>query len=458
VVKIMSSGVTDTGNFPFIEMEYVEGPELEELIKPPHAPVFTIQEAIKLAEHLSGAIAHCHNVDVKHGDIKSNNIKYNIQSSQYVLLDFGLAIMSDEQRRTSLRHAGAIEFMAPEQNEGMMLTQSDVYGFGIVMFEVLAGRVPFPLKDKSERARNAVMLAHMESNPPDILSLRKQNLPQEWDEDKKQAELRLPSWMIRMVSRCLLKDPNQRFTNGRELAAFIQQNIHSVETFVPAPVDDSLLKAKQELERENQEIKLALGKQRQEIMELRSSLESQGNELQDWKYRSLHSKRKGVPPAAFIVLLLLTALLGAFAAYTVFNDNSEGVRGIGTREQDTASVFEPLPEEKPEPPVKKDTAVAVIPEPATQPPPSPDPMVFDTTSASRNPNPALGKYTVKSRAHFHNEPDESTRREAYIVHWNNAILEPIEEKGGFIYVIFTNEAGQTSKGWLKKSDLDKVDE
>src|SRR5215217_4416648 len=43
VVKILSSGVSDTGNFPFIEMEYVEGPELEELIKPPHDPIFTIK-------------------------------------------------------------------------------------------------------------------------------------------------------------------------------------------------------------------------------------------------------------------------------------------------------------------------------------------------------------------------------------------------------------------------------
>jgi eukaryotic-like serine/threonine-protein kinase len=460
VVKIMSSGVTDTGNFPFIEMEFVEGPELEELIKPPHPPVFSIQEAIKLAEHLSGAIAHCHNVDVKHGDIKSNNIKYNNHTSQYVLLDFGLAIMSDEQRRTSLRHAGAIEFMAPEQNEGMMLTQSDVYGFGIVMFEVLAGRVPFPLQDKGERARNAVMLAHMESAPPDILALRKQNLFSDWDAAKKESELRLPSWMISMVSRCLQKDPAHRFANGMELKSFILQNIHSTESFIQPVVDPELVNANQQLERENQELKIALGKQRQEILELRSSLEQQGTELQDWKYRSLNSTRKGVPPAAFYVLLLFTALLAAFAAYSIFNEKNEGVRGFEstTTIQDTGTVAEPEPEQRPEPPVSADTAVAITPEPVTQPPPAQDPMVFDTASASTTPNAALGKYTVRSRAYFHNQPDESTRREAFIVHWNNAILQPTDERNGFIYVIFTNEAGQTSKGWLKKSDLDKVEE
>src|SRR3982751_6845138 len=54
VVKILSSGITETGNLPFIEMEFVEGPDLEELLKPPHDAVFSIKEALKVAEQLSG--------------------------------------------------------------------------------------------------------------------------------------------------------------------------------------------------------------------------------------------------------------------------------------------------------------------------------------------------------------------------------------------------------------------
>lgn len=173
VVTIINSGITESGNFPFIEMEYIEGPDLEELLKPPHDPVFTIKEAIKVAEQLSNALAHCHKVDVKHGDIKSNNVKFNTRTANYILLDFGLSVMSDEQRRTSLRHAGAVEFMAPEQSEGQMLFQSDVYSFGVILFELLSGIVPFPLKDSGETARNKLMLAHLETQPPDLLSLRK---------------------------------------------------------------------------------------------------------------------------------------------------------------------------------------------------------------------------------------------------------------------------------------------
>src|SRR5207253_8798726 len=116
VVKILSSGISDAGNFPFIEMEYIEGPDLEELLQPPNDPIFTINETLKVADQLSHTLAHCHKMDVRHGDIKSNNIKYNSETGNYILLDFGLAIMSDEQRLSSYRQTGAIEFMAPEQN------------------------------------------------------------------------------------------------------------------------------------------------------------------------------------------------------------------------------------------------------------------------------------------------------------------------------------------------------
>jgi serine/threonine protein kinase len=192
VVKILNSGITESGSFPFIEMEFIEGPDLEELLKPPHDPVFSIREVIKVADQLASALAHCHKVGVRHGDIKSNNVKFNSQTGNYVLLDFGLAAMSDEQRRTSLRHAGAIEFMAPEQNEGLMLFQTDVYSYGIILYELIAGTVPFPLRDKGETTRNAVMVSHLETPVPDVLARRSEHLPDEWPDDRKKREMQVP--------------------------------------------------------------------------------------------------------------------------------------------------------------------------------------------------------------------------------------------------------------------------
>ena len=472
VVRILSSGITDTDNFPFIEMEFIEGPDLEELLKPPHDPVFTISEAIKVADHLSNAIAHCHRVEVKHGDIKSNNVKYNLRSSNYMLLDFGLAVMSDEQRRTSLRHAGAIEFMAPEQIEGKMFYETDVYSFGVVIYELLAGRVPFPLRDKSERARNAIMLAHMETVPPDILQLRKEHLPANWNDSKKSTELNLPDWLVQMINKCLAKDPGERFKSGMEIHDFIKKNqnspVSSMTGFNSFPVVNSVADPK--LEKENQELKQLVTKQRNEINDLRNELQDRGTELYNLRYHTQYETKKGFSSGAFYTLLLITALLAAFAGYSVYNNFKSlesGTETSNTVSSDTTTIdttpIETSPPITREPQrVAPDTARVNQPDPEPPKPAVTDPLTFDTTDKSNNENQqggAIGsRYTVKSKAFFHNSPDDATRREAFIVSWNNAILEALDDKNGFIYVVYTNEAGQTSRGWIKKSDLSLVEE
>ncbi|MBA2760683.1 MAG: serine/threonine protein kinase, partial [Segetibacter sp.] len=65
---------------------------------------------------------------------------------------------------------------------------------------------------------------------------------------------------------------------------------------------------------------------------------------------------------------------------------------------------------------------------------------------------SVGRYKARSRAYFHDEPDETTRRNAFINQWNKA-FNAINEKDGFIYVIYTNDEGQVSKGWLRKKDV-----
>ena len=479
VVKILSAGLSETGNFPYIEMDFIEGPDLEELLKPPHEPVFTIKEAIKVAEQLSHALAHCHRVNVRHGDIKSNNVKYNSKTGNYVLLDFGLAVMSDEQRRTSLRQAGAIEFMAPEQNEGQLLFESDVYSFGVVLYELLAGQVPFPLNDKGETARNMVRLSHLETLPPDMSTLRSAALPQSWPPEKRERELSVPGWLMTMVDKCLEKRPENRFKTGMELHDFIVYEMaHAARAPLSAVSGDSSAQVEQ-LQREKD-------KYYQQLVQYRQQLAQKDKEI--FQLRSLANaqeqgpiapigqaqKTTGVSSTAFMLLLLLTVVLAGYSAYTFLSTprqitasnsadtlNTED-QPIDTTPQATITPQKPAAE-KPKPIIKVDTVVAKP--PVTVPDQPSDQIDVDTTTPSQSTTPVETpdaqepkKFKVVVKAYFYSSPDETTQRKAYMVPADNAILTAQDEQNGFVYVVFTNQNGATSKGWLSKKDLKRVRE
>lgn len=497
VVTILSSGITDSGNFPFIEMEYIEGPDLEDLLKPPHAPVFTIKETIKVAEQLSNALAHCHKLNVKHGDIKSNNVKFNSHTGNYILLDFGLSVMSDEQRRTSLRHAGAIEFMAPEQNEGQMLFQTDVYSFGIIIFELLAGSVPYPLIDKGETARNQVRLAHMEQLPPELGALRRQKLPAAWSDEKKAREMDIPQWLLNLVARCLKKTPAQRFANGIELHDFILLN----STLSSGPAvegiggnlyqqTEALYKEKDELQKQLLELQQRYESRTKEVDSLKEMVLYRDNEIArlqaGGEYESQPVEERKSSTSVVLLLLILLAGVGALAAYTFYfrdrkpqRQESTMPNNIPDRTAETPrqQEFEQEPEPEKQQEIVEDTAKTEVSKPAnkpaeTVPEPATDtiatatkpverttpPPVVEEQTPAVNEGQVTARYKVVSKAYFYDKPSEDTRRNAYIVHWNNAILNGLNEENGFVYVVFTNSLGQTSKGWLRLKDLSRIEE
>ncbi|MFZ1370848.1 MAG: serine/threonine-protein kinase [Ferruginibacter sp.] len=480
VVSIFSSGITSSGNLPFIEMEFIEGPDLGELLTPPHDPVFSIRETIKVADHLSNALAHCHRADVKHGDIKSNNVKFNERTGNYMLLDFGLSVMSDEQRRTSIRYAGAIEFMAPEQSAGETLFETDVYSFGIILFELLAGTVPFPLMNKGEMARNAVMVAHMENAVPDLLTLRRKTISGIWSYAEREMEMLVPAWLLQMIARCLEKDPAKRFKDGIGLQEFIQSGINTEDNrnmqlvppavVIQGPLDDSLWRE------QVQQLKHEAVKKEHLINELKYQIEVKDRELYQLNMeRYNQAGSRGISRGTFFTVLTIALGLGGYAMYHSFIKSYPGIKTNKTLQAasninisvDSTLIPQAKPKKRSKNKPNKKTALPLGPAgraPGVVPAPN-----EKAVSAGRSKNKKTdstysknelrkgNKYRIKRNAFFYEQPDKNTR-DIYYINASDATLTAIQEQDDFIYVKFIDSKGKTNQTWLAKEDLTLINE
>ncbi|WP_316839778.1 serine/threonine-protein kinase [Pedobacter gandavensis] len=442
VVKILGSGLTESGSFPFIEMEYIEGPDLEKLLMPPHPPIFTIQEVIKLAEQLANALAHCHRVGIKHGDVKSNNVKFNTETGNYVLLDFGLAIMSDEQRRTSLRHAGAVEFMAPEQHDGEMFFQTDIYSYGIILYELLAGTVPFPLINKNESSRNQVMISHMEAEVPDPVTLRMNRLPESWDAEKRKKESNVPHWLLQVIKKCLEKRPDQRYANGADLQEAITHR--GADAIVPVPTVPA------------KPAPTPAPLYQQEVAPV-----------------SLATDEVRLSKPVFAIMILSILALGMLSVYGLFMKNDDrslhqvGVDSSQVAKVDTSSTdtsYEPDTTAQVQP-VAIDTAAqqveidslkkeyeAQMAAAAKRAEAEAKAKDNATVIVSEGKKYQLPKGTI----YFYEAADSNSQKNGVLGLWTNAKFNVIEEDKGFIYVTHTSKDGQVTKGWLNKNDLKEL--
>ncbi|MEO6253256.1 MAG: serine/threonine-protein kinase [Ferruginibacter sp.] len=475
VVGIISSGITSSGNLPFIEMEYIEGPDLGELLTSPHDPAFTIQETIRVADHLSNALAHCHRADVKHGDIKSNNVKYNERTGNYMLLDFGLSVMSDEQRRTSIRYAGAIEFMAPEQSAGETLFETDVYSFGIILYELLAGTVPFPLLNKGEMARNAVMVAHMENAVPDLLNLRRNTISGIWSYDKREVEMLVPEWLLQMISRCLQKDPAKRFKNGIELQGFIHSSIIAEESnwvqpsavIISGPVDDHIWRV------QVHELQAQVEKYEHLINELKYQVEVKDRELYQLNMERFNQPQsRGISRAVFFTVLIVALGLGAYATYYSFikpNGESKSKTELEANSNikspvDSSLTSQAKPKKKLRTKAKRKADLPLGPAGRS---PGVIPVANEKTATAAqtkkkkeaayasNELRKTNRFRIKRNAFFYERPDRNTRNNYCIVD-REATLTAIQEEDEFIYVKFVDGKGKATQTWLAKDDLNRI--
>jgi len=200
VVQVHEVGEAD--GIPFIVMDYVSGPTLAAVITERTEP-FAPHEATRIVRSLALAVQAAHDKGVVHRDLKPANVLFDPEHAEYVVTDFGLARVVDpnDPRVSTTGVAGTPSYMPPEQARGESAAvgpRSDVYALGVILFELLTGRLPFPGGSVAEVISKVLM------TPPPAASAHQANIPPALDE---------------VCRRAMAKSPNDRFSSAQELAA-----------------------------------------------------------------------------------------------------------------------------------------------------------------------------------------------------------------------------------------------
>lgn len=180
--------VDETDEYQLLVTEMVDGPTLKQYIDDNHE--ISIDEAVELSVQILKGIEHAHERGIIHRDIKPQNILLDSEKKVRIT-DFGIAKALSETRMTETNQVmGSVQYISPEQAKGQNTDErTDIYSFGIVLFELLTGQVPF-----SGETPVSVALKQISENLPDIDGYRE-----------------VPQGLKNILFRCTEKNPDDRY-------------------------------------------------------------------------------------------------------------------------------------------------------------------------------------------------------------------------------------------------------
>src|SRR3954469_18275857 len=194
ICQLYDYGETADGR-PFMVLEYLSGGTLERRLVPGQA--LPNDEAARIANELAHGLAHAHARGLVHRDLKPANVLFDGEGRAKIA-DFGIARMGQSGTLTEAGPVlGTAAYISPEQAAGEPATPaSDVYSLGVILYRMLAGRLPFESSDPIE-----LVVMHRDSTPPP-LSVFRQGVPRDLEE---------------VTAAALAKDPRDRPPNGAAL-------------------------------------------------------------------------------------------------------------------------------------------------------------------------------------------------------------------------------------------------
>ena len=192
----------------FLSMEYIDGITLREKLT--RDGPLGVTSAVDIARQLLCGLRAAHEAGTLHRDFKPDNVMLRAlpQQPTAVVMDFGLAWALDSETPLSARSheplIGTLTYMAPEQVEGTPLgVGTDLYSFGIVLFEMLTGRMPFV----GESPATTALKRLTERAPP----------PSRYNAE-------VPAYLDRLVLRCLEREPRRRYASALEVLAALDRD------------------------------------------------------------------------------------------------------------------------------------------------------------------------------------------------------------------------------------------
>ena len=193
IVEIYDVG-EDDGNF-YIVMEYVDGKNLKQLIK--RRTRLSLPEVIDIMKQLTDGIAHAHDSFIIHRDIKPQNMLI-LDNGLVKITDFGIAVALNSTQLTQTNSVmGSVHYLPPEQAAGKGATvKSDIYSLGIMMYELVTGKLPF-------KGENAVEIA---------LKQMKEEIPSVRSFDET-----IPQSIENIILKACAKNPKNRYNSVRDM-------------------------------------------------------------------------------------------------------------------------------------------------------------------------------------------------------------------------------------------------
>jgi serine/threonine-protein kinase len=198
IVQMYDAG--EEHDLAYIAMEFLKGKDLVPHTKPDN--LLPLPKVLTIVADIADALSYAHSNSVVHRDIKPANFMYEPETSKVKVTDFGIARITDSSKTKTGMVLGTPSYMSPEQLSGKKIDgRSDLFSLGVTLYQMACGKLPFEGDSMA-----ALMFRIANEAAPDIRTIKPD----------------LPDCLIAILDRALVKDADQRYQTGADMAKDIR--------------------------------------------------------------------------------------------------------------------------------------------------------------------------------------------------------------------------------------------